>query len=135
MDWVTLIPVLFQIVIFPLLAIITKFVVAWIQAKTDELKQKKDNDLYAKYMDLFESTLTDCVIATNQTYVNTLKAQGSFDAEAQKIAFQKTYEAVMQILNEDAIKYLTNALGDFDAYVNNMIESRVNTVKLPVENG
>ena len=36
---------------------------------------------------MLSQTITDCVLATNQTYVDTLKAQGSFDAEAQKIAF------------------------------------------------
>ena len=70
-----------------------------------------------------------CVIATNQTYVDALKTQGKFDAEAQKIAFKKTYDAVMAILTEDAIKYLNESLGDLDAYVNMMIESQVNLQK------
>jgi hypothetical protein len=32
-------------------------------------------------------TITNCVIATNQTYVNSLKEQGKFDEAAQKEAF------------------------------------------------
>ena len=128
-------PILFQLVILPLLGILTKFLVAWISAKTDELKQKNDNDLYDKYFDLLETTITDCVIATNQTYVDALKQEGKFDAEAQKIAFQKTYEAVMSILTEDAKEYLIHALGDFDAFVNTKIEANVKAGKTESNNG
>lgn len=122
-------PVLFQVIILPLLGILTKYLVAWISAKTDELKQKKDNELYDKYLDLLETTITDCVIATNQTYVDTLKAEGKFDAETQKLAFQKTYEAIMAILTEDAKEYLIHAIGDFDAFVNAKIEANVKAGK------
>ena len=122
-------PVLFQVIILPLLGILTKYLVAWISAKTDELKQQKDNELYDKYLDLLETTITDCVIATNQTYVDTLKAEGKFDAEAQKLAFQKTYEAIMAILTEDAKEYLIHAIGDFDAFVNAKIEANVKAGK------
>lgn len=83
-------------------------------------------------MTLLQDTVISCVIATNQTYVDALKEQGKFDAEAQKAAFQKTYDAVMQILTEDAVKYLNEALGDLDKYVNTMIESQVNLQKVVV---
>ena len=128
-------PILFQLVILPLLGILTKFLVAWISAKTDELKQKNDNDLYDKYFDLLETTITDCVIATNQTYVDALKQEGKFDAEAQKVAFQKTYEAVMSILTEDAKEYLIHALGDFDTFFNAKIEANVKAGKTESNNG
>ena len=36
---------------------------------------------------MLSETITKCVVATNQTYVETLKKQGKFDKEAQKIAF------------------------------------------------
>ena len=57
-------------------------------------------------------TVTNCVIATNQTYVDALKDKNAFTAEAQKEALQKTYTAIMNILSADAITYLTNATGD-----------------------
>ena len=37
-----------------------------------------------------ETTVIDCVIATNQTYVDALKAEGKFDADAHREAFKKT---------------------------------------------
>lgn len=129
MDLVTLVPVLFQMVLIPLLAILTKYITTWIQIKINELTQNKNDKTFTKYMTMLQDTVIDCVIATNQTYVEALKTQGKFDAEAQKIAFQKTYDAVMQILTEDAVTYLNEALGDLDAYVNTLIEAQVNMQK------
>ena len=129
MDFQTLIPVIFQVCLIPLLAILTKYLVAWIQVKTKELTDTKENEMFTKYMTLLSDTVIDCVVATNQTYVNTLKEQGKFDAEAQKEAFNKTYEAVMRILTDDAKKYLGEVLGDLDLYINTMIESQVNFQK------
>ena len=131
MDFVTLTPVIFQMVLIPLLAILTKYITTWVQIKIDELTESKNNATFTKYMNLLQSTVIDCVIATNQTYVESLKLQEKFDAEAQKIAFQKTYDAVMLILTEDAVKYLNEALGDLDAYVNTLIEAQVNLQKVP----
>lgn len=129
MDFVTLVPVLFQMVLIPLLAILTKYITTWIQIKINELTESKNDKTFTKYMTMLQDTVIDCVIATNQTYVEALKTQGKFDAEAQKIAFQKTYDAVMQILTEDAVTYLNEALGDLDAYVNTLIEAQVNMQK------
>ena len=129
MDFQTLIPVIFQVCLIPLLAILTKYLVAWIYVKTKELTDTKDNEMFTKYMTLLSDTVINCVVTTNQTYVNTLKEQGKFDAEAQKEAFNKTYEAVMRILTDDAKKYLSEVLGDLDLYINTMIESQVNFQK------
>lgn len=129
MDFVTLVPVLFQVVLIPLLAILTKYITTWIQIKINELTESKNDKTFTKYMTMLQDTVIDCVIATNQTYVEALKTQGKFDAEAQKVAFQKTYDAVMQILTEDAVTYLNEALGDLDAYVNTLIEAQVNMQK------
>ena len=132
MDLVTIIPLVFQMCILPLLAILTKYIVSWIEIKIGELTEQKNDAQFTKYMTLLQDTVISCVIATNQTYVDTLKAQDKFDLEAQKVALQKTYDAVMAILTEDAIKYLNSVLGDFDAYVNTMIESQVNLQKVTV---
>ena len=95
----------------------------------DEIRAKKDDLTYQKYMTLLEKTITDCVIATNQTYVESLKQQGRFDMEAQKEAFRKSADAVMLILNEDAREYLSTVVGDLDIYIAKKIEASVNENK------
>lgn len=125
MDWANVVKQIFELVVFPLLGIGTTYLIVLINAKIKELKKQSDNNLEKKYLDMLNNTITDCVLATNQTYVNELKKQGKFDLDAQKIAFQKTYENVMALLTDEAKKYLSEALGDLQTYVNNKIEAEV----------
>lgn len=125
MDWANVLKQIFELVVFPFLGIGTTYLIILINTKIKELKKQSDNDLEKKYLDMLNNTITDCVLATNQTYVNELKKQGKFDLDAQKIAFQKTYENVMALLTDEAKKYLTEALGDLQTYVNNKIEAEV----------
>lgn len=125
MDWANVVKQIFELVVFPLLGIGTTYLIVLINTKIKELKKQSDNDLEKKYLDMLNNTITDCVLATNQTYVNELKKQGKFDMDAQKIAFQKTYENVMALLTDEAKKYLAEALGDLQTYVNNKIEAEV----------
>ena len=129
MNWMSILAQLFEIVIFPLLAIGTVYLISLIKVKIQELKQDREDALYNKYLTMLENTIIDCVISTTQTYVEALKNQGKFDANAQKIAFTKTYTNVMAILNKDAKEYLKEAIGDLETYVYNKIEAEVNLTK------
>lgn len=129
MDYTELITTIFQICIIPLLGVLTTFLVKWLQIKSSELQIKMDNDVADKYMVMLTNTITECVLATNQTYVEALKQQNKFDLEAQKIAFDKTSEAVMAILTEDAKKYLESAVGDLELFIRQKIEAEVNLNK------
>lgn len=129
MEMQEILSLIFQMVIIPILGILTKYAVDLISTKIAELVARTDNDNFDKYLILLNDTINNCVVATNQTYVEALKAQNAFDAEAQKVAFKQTYNAVMSILTEDAKKYLQAALGDLDMYITNSIESQVNASK------
>ena len=129
MDWMNILEQVFNVVLFPLMGIATTALIVFITVKTEELKKKYDNELFSKYANMLEQTIISCVIATNQTYVETLKKEGKFDAEAQKIAFDKTFSAVITILSDDAYDYLSEAIGDLEEYITNRIEAEVNTCK------
>lgn len=129
MEWAEILSQLFELVLIPLLGVLTAFFVKWLRAKEKEINNNLDNDIAEKYLTMVAETITDCVIATNQTYVESLKKAGSFDAEAQKAAFNKTYEAVIQVLSQDAKEYLTSIYGDLAAYLNTRIEAEVNLQK------
>lgn len=127
--WLDLLMEIFEVCIIPLLGVLTAFTIKWINAESNKIKQKTDNEIYQKYLDMLTQTITDCVIATNQTYVESLKNKQVFDKAAQAEAFQLTYNAVMDILSEDAKAYLTAATGDFEEYVIQKIEAEVNANK------
>ena len=129
MDWLNLLTQIFEVCIIPLLGILTTYIVKYIQVTSAEITEKTDNAIIDKYTVILVDTISACVLATNQTYVEALKKQGSFDAEAQKTAFNMTLNAVMNILSDDAKKYLTEAFGDLNAYITSQIEASVNVNK------
>lgn len=129
MDWLNILQQIFELCIIPLLAIITRSLVIYISTKKDELKNKTDNELAKKYLDLLNDTIANCVIATNQTYVEALKKENAFTADAQKAAFKKTYQAVIATLSDEAQKYLPEVVGDLQTYITQKIEASVNQNK------
>mgnify|MGYP003290556184 CR=1 FL=1 len=134
MDWLALLSDIFEVCVLPLLGVLTMYIVKFIQVKSAEITGKVDHDLADKYINMLAVTIENCVIATNQTYVEALKKQNAFTAEAQKEAFQLTYNAVMAILTDDAKDYLAEIYGDVAAYITNKIEAEVNISKIvPVE--
>lgn len=124
---------IFEVCVIPLLGILTAYLVQYIATKKDALIKQNDNALAAKYTTMLSKTITDCVIATNQTYVDSLKSQGKFDAEAQKKAFNMTLTAVLSILNDEAKEYLTAIYGDLNTYITKQIEAAVNKNKTTIE--
>lgn len=129
MEWMVILQQVFELCIIPLLGIVTFYIVQFIKTKTEELNANNSNEILSKYVEMLSNTICECVIATNQTYVDSLKAQGKFDAEAQKKAFEMTYNSVINILTDEAKIYLTNIYGDLTAYITNMIEAEVNKNK------
>ena len=112
MDNMELLQQIFELCIVPLLGILTAYIVKLVQNK---------------YLDMLNNTIAECVVATNQTYVWALKQQNAFDKEAQKQALEMTRDRVIEILNDEAKEYLSEAYGDLEQYILTKIESTVNT--------
>lgn len=134
MEWLPLLYEILQVCVIPLLGVLTAYIVKFINMKSVEIQTNVNNDMADKYIAMVTETISACVIATNQTYVEALKKQNAFTAEAQKEAFNLTYNAVMAILTDDAKEYLAEIYGDVAAYITNKIEAEVNISKIvPVE--
>ena len=124
-----LIAQIFEVCIIPLLGVLTALFVKWVNVKTAEIADTRENETEKKYLNMLNDTISDCVIATTQTYVDALKKQGAFDSEAQKVAFTMTYEAVVKLLTDEATEYLNEAVGDLNLYITQKIESELNLNK------
>ena len=134
MEWMALLYQIFDLCVIPLLGVLTMYLVQFIRLKSQEITDKTDSDLADKYIQMLTDTITTCVIATNQTYVEALKRQGKFDKAAQKEALELTYNAVMAVLTDEAKHYLAAIYGDLTAYITTRIEAEVNVSKIvPVE--
>ena len=129
MEWTNLLYQIVEVCLVPLLGILTAYIVKFIKTKSSEIQTKIESDTADKYIAMVAETIASCVIATNQTYVEALKKKNAFTTEAQKEAFQMTYDAVMAILTDEAKYYLTQLYGDVSAYITTKIEAEVNISK------
>lgn len=119
-----------EVCIVPLLGILTTYFVKFVKVKIDELTEKTDSEILNKYLSMLNDTVSQCVIATNQTYVNALKEKDIFSKEAQEQAFAMTKTAILNILNEEAKDYLAQFYGDLNLLVDKKIEMCVNLNKI-----
>lgn len=129
MNWMNVLAQVFELVVYPVLSITGVYLTYLISVKIKELKQKTNDETAQKYLNMLDVTIQNAVLATTQTYVESLKKQGKFDAEAQKLAFKQTYDAVMNVLTADAVRYITVIVGDLETYVTNKIEANVKLSK------
>ena len=129
MDWLDILEKVFEIAIFPAITAAAAYFITWIHAKKQDLEKKTKDATTKKYLDMLEQTIVDCVLATKQTYVEALKKEGIFTAEAQKTAFQRTYDAVVATITDDAQKYLDEAVKDLSTFITNKIEAQVSVTK------
>lgn len=125
MEWMTLLYKILEVCIIPLLGILTTYFVKYVKAKSLEIQNKIDNDTADKYIRMADETITSCVIAVSQTYVDALKKDNLFTKEAQKEAFKMAYDSIMSLLTLEAKEYLTNIYGDLSAYITTRIEAEV----------
>lgn len=129
MDWTIIWTKLFEVILLPLLSVGVSYLIAFINAKIKQVKEKTKNETLQKYLDLLNTTIVNCVKSTQQAYVDSLKKQGKFDAEAQKEAFRITYENIKAQLSDEAEQYIYTAVGDLQTYIKNKIEAEILNLK------
>ena len=124
-DWLEISKIIIDLVLVPILGYVALCIKSWVKEKTAELREKTKSELTKKYIDMLNVSICECVLATNQTFVDALKESGSFDGEAQKQAFQMTFDTVKATLSDEAQKYLGEAFKDLDKYITNKIEAQI----------
>lgn len=129
MEWTEILTEIFKVCIIPLLGVLTGYLVAFIKKKMDAVTKNTESELTRKYLGLLEETVINCVLTTKQTYVDALKDKNAFDAEAQKEAFERTYNAVIANLTAESVKYLEQITADLPQFITEMIEARVAQTK------
>ena len=97
-----------------LVAVVTK----WINTK---IKDKSTADMLTSLL----AIVTDAVKTVYQTYVESLKDAGTFDATAQAEAKAKATALISSKLTDDMKSYLTEHYGTADAYVSEAIEKAI----------
>lgn len=95
----------------------------------NKLKSKIQNEQVNLLIDRAANLVCQCVMATNQTYVDSLKKSGSFTKEDQALAFEKTKAAVVMLLDSEAKNAIVDTFGDLETWIDTAIESNVRECK------
>lgn len=69
------------------------------------------------------------VLEIQQTYVDNLKKQGSFDIAAQKNALKKCYDKVIANMPKEMENWLKNNYNDIETFIKGLIESQIGLLK------
>lgn len=109
--------------------VITTFVCRYLQSLYEKNKDKIKNEKVQIVLSQVTDMITSAVETTTSTYVKELKANDLFNAEAQKEAFNRTYEAVTKQLTDDTKKIIIETYGDIETYIINQIEQKVEQLK------
>ena len=109
--------------------VLTAFLCTWLKSLYENNKVKIQNEKVSATLGNVTDMILAAVETTTSTYVKQLKADNLFDADAQKEAFNKTFEAVKKQLTEDAAKIIKDTYGDVDLYLTNKIEQLVEKLK------
>ena len=113
--------------IFPLLI---TYGILFLKVKIKEQEKKLENDQLVKYIDAATDAISKAVLTVNQTYVDSLKKQGKFDAEAAQKAKQMAIDKAKALITEESKTAIETLYSDFESYLNDAIEEIVRENKI-----
>lgn len=118
-----------QAVVIPAIPILVAFLVKLLKVKAEQATIKINNELARQYLQEAIDSVLQAVTYTSQTYVDSLKTQGRFDVDAQKVAFATAKEVALQLLTEDAKQMIADLYGDITVWLDTKIEQTVKEQK------
>ena len=105
----------------------------WLKEKAAELASKTKSEDIRWAIWRAEGLIDDCVVATNQNYVEGLKGTDGWTKEAQAEALKRTTTAVFGLVTNEVMELLQMAFTDATAWINQRIDKSVNDNKVKVE--
>lgn len=109
-------------VVLPLLTLAGTKLIQWIGAKVK-------NEKAAALLSTATNIVMNAVRCVFQTYVDSLKKSGAFDAEAQKTALSKAKDMALAQLGDEVKEFIGATYGDLDTWLTSQIESTIDLLK------
>jgi len=118
-------------VIVPLIMVLAKYLICFIELKTKKLIEDTKNEKLKKYLGVAEDAIKTAVLSISQTYVDTFKKENSFTVDAQKSAFMLAKTKALSIMGDKALTVLKEELsgGEVELWIDSKIEQYVKTSK------
>lgn len=120
---------LVQVVVIPAIPVLVTYLVKYLKAKAEQTTTRINNELIRTYLQEATDAVLQAVTYTAQTYVDTLKKQGKFDKEAQKIAFNTAKDIALKLLTDEAKQMIEDLYGDLMLWLETKIEQTVKEQK------
>ena len=117
-----IISVVVTAVILPLISYAGARLIAWLNAKIKDENAKQQ-------LTTATNIVTNAVRSVFQTYVETLKKNGTFDKESQKVALIKAKDDALAQMSDEIKDYITKNYGDLETWITTQIESTINILK------
>lgn len=119
------------------LAAILACVARWFHTKCDQLKAKTDNEVMRNLIEKVDYIVQTCVEATNQTFVDDKKKEGSLSSEDKQEAFNMTFESIENMLTDEDREKIADSFGDLGTFLRNSVEnyirnSKIDNIDIPV---
>lgn len=109
---------------------VSALIVSAIKKITESLVEKSKSEVTDRILIEISDCAQDAVLATSQTYVDALKAAGTFDEAAQKKALAMALAALTGSLTQSAKDFIVENFGDLTTYLTGRIEAEVKRQKL-----
>lgn len=120
---------LVEVLAFPLLCIALHHAIEYLKFKRSQMETDSKQAEYQTYLEDALTAIYKSVRKVNQTFVDSLKAQGKFDAEAQSIAFATACDDAIALMGKEAVKFLMDKMDDFELWMKVQVEAAVNENK------
>ena len=120
---------LLYVIITAAVPVITTFICKYLQSLYEEHKNTVKNEKAQIVLGQVVEMIGSAVETTTNTYVKQLKAENIFDKEAQKKAFQKTYDTVKCQLTDEATAIIEEVYSDVETFLTTKIEQMVEQMK------
>nr|DAF59295.1 MAG TPA: holin [Siphoviridae sp. ctj6w2]DAK23678.1 MAG TPA: holin [Caudoviricetes sp.] len=117
-----IISVVVTAVILPLISYAGARLIAWLNAKIKDENAKQQ-------LTVATDIVMNAVRSVFQTYVETLKKNGAFDKESQKVALIKAKDDALAQMSDEIKDYITKNYGDLETWITTQIESTINILK------
>lgn len=126
MDMIKVFETIMYAVITIVLPVAIQTIRDYLIEKNEQIKKELDDYTIRQYYDMAIDMVDEVVQSVSQTYVDTLKKNGTFNKEAQEEAKDMAIATLKTLIIGDIKKAIEKIYGDFDVWLDVEIEHFVN---------
>ena len=106
----SLIETIINVLLIPVITVLSAYIVQLIKAKISSISDAQLKNYLSASLDELNQAINTAVGKVAQTYVDSLKKDGKFNVEEQKIALETAYDTTLAILSNNTSEFLEEQL-------------------------